>query len=137
VATPDDFLNLAIKLLDSAGCDAEYRVVIDRAYYGSFHWASEFEERLPERSQITIKDVGSHEALIRRLECPHPKLDYGLQIISKDIGAQLRMLKPERELASYNLKETVRIDQAEGAVLKARDIRSECSNGLAKISKNK
>lgn len=131
MAEPEDFLAQAIKLLASAGNDSDYRVVIDRAYYGAFHAARQFEEQLPHRSQA--ESAGSHEALFQRLERPAGQLDYGLKVISKDIAAQLRMLKPLRELASYELGETVRIDQAEEAVRAAKDIMAECVQGRKKL----
>lgn len=131
MAEPEDLLAQAIKLLAAAGDDLDYRVVIDRAYYGAYHAARQFEEQLPYRSQAG--HPSSHEALFQRLERPDGKLDYGLKIISKDIAAQLRMLKPLREIASYELGETVRVDQAEEAVRAAKDILAECIQGRKKI----
>ena len=43
MATPEDLLAQAVKLLASAGGDLDYRVVIDRAYYGAYHAALQFE----------------------------------------------------------------------------------------------
>lgn len=130
---PKDLLDHAIKLLASASNDLDYRVVIDRAYYGAYHAALQFEEQLPCRSQADPRNAGSHEALFQRLERPDAQLDYGLKMISKDIAAQLRMLKPLRELASYELGERVRIDQAEEAVRAANDILAECGQGRKKL----
>ena len=118
---PKDLLAHAIRLLGSAKDDLDYRVIIDRAYYGAYHAAGQFEERLPIRSTAVVQKAGSHEALLHRLERPHEQLDYALKVISKDIGAQLRMLKPLRELASYDLGEGIRIDQAEEAIRTATD----------------
>lgn len=128
---PEDLLAQAIRLLASAGNDLDYRVVIERAYYGAYHAARQFEEQLPYRSQA--QSAGSHEALFQRLERPDGQLDYGLKVISKDIAAQMRMLKPLRELATYELGETVRIDQAEEAVRAAKDILAECVQGRKKL----
>ena len=128
---PEDLLAQAIRLLASAGNDLDYRVVIERAYYGAYHAARQFEEQLPYRSQA--QSAGSHEALFQRLERPDGRLDYGLGVISKDVAAQMRMLKPLRELATYELGETVRIDQAEGAILTAKDIMAECVKGRKKL----
>jgi len=133
VAEPEDLLAHAIKLLASAGNDLDYRVVIDRAYYGAYHAARQFEEQLPYRSQAVPQSAGSHEALFQRLERPDGQLDYGLKVISKDIAAQMRMLRPLRELATYELGEGVRIDQAEEAVLAAKDILAECTRGQRKL----
>ena len=133
MASPEDFLAQAIKLLGLATCDADYRVVIDRAYYGAYHASAQFEERLPVRSKADPKNVGSHEALIQRLERPNEQLNYGLRVISQDVGAQLRMLKPLREIASYDLKETIHVGQAEGAIRSARDIFEECKRGNLKV----
>ena len=94
MAEPEDLLAQAIKLLAAAGSDLDYRVVIDRAYYAAYHAARQFEEQLPYRSQAVHQS--SHEALFQRLERPDGHLDYGLKVISKDIAAQLRMLKPLR-----------------------------------------
>ena len=134
MAHPEDFLAQAIKLLRSATNDADYRTVITQAYYGAYHAARLFEENLSQRSEVDTSKVGSHEGLFLRLERPHPKLDYGLKIISKDIAAQLRMLKPLREIASYELDETVRVDQAEEAIGGAKDVIEECAKGRRKIS---
>lgn len=136
MARPEDFLNQAIKLLESAESDVDYRNVIDRAYYGAFHAAREFEEKLPHRSAAATGKVGSHEALFQCLERPNGKLDYGLSVISKDVGAQMRMLKPLRELASYELKETIRVDQAEAAIEGAKEVLAECKKGLTKLARH-
>lgn len=133
MAEPEDFLAQAIKLLASAGNDLDYRVVIDRAYYGAYHAVRQFEEQLPFRSQTVPQKAGAHEALFQCLERPHGQLDYGLKVISKDIAAQMRMLKPLRELASYELGENIRVDQAEEAIRAAKDILAECLNGRKKI----
>lgn len=134
MAEPEDFLAQAIKLLASAGSDIDYRAVIDRAYYGAFHAARQFEEKLPYRSQaVQAEKAGSHEWLFRRLERPDGRLDYGLQVISKDVATQMRMLKPLRELASYELGETIRVDQAEEAIKAAKDILAECVKGRKKL----
>jgi len=134
VAEPEDFLAQAVKLLASAGADPDYRVVIDRAYYGAFHAARQFEEQLPYRSQAAKAErAGSHEWLFQRLERPDRQLDYLLGVISREIAAQLRMLKPLRELATYELGETVRVDQAEEAVRAAKDIMAECARGREKL----
>lgn len=133
MAEPEDLLAQAKKLLASAGNDLDYRVVIDRAYYGAYHAVRQFEEQLPYRSQAVPQNAGSHEALLQRLERPDGQLDYGLKVISKDIAAQMRMLKPLRELASYELGQSVRIDQAEEAVRAATDILAECVQGRKKL----
>jgi uncharacterized protein (UPF0332 family) len=133
VVEPADLLAQAVKLLVSARDDLEYRVVIDRAYYGAYHAALQFEERLPHRSRVATQNTGSHEVLIQRLERPDSQLDNGLKQISKYVAAQMRMLKPLRELASYKLEETVRVDQAEEAVRAAKDILDECALGRKKI----
>ena len=134
MATPDDFLAQAVKLLKSAANDADYRTVITQAYYGGYHSARLFEEQLPQQSTIDTSKMGSHEGLIQRLECPNPKLDYGLRIISQDIGNQLRQLKALREIASYELEDSVDVNQAEAAIEGAKEIMSECTKGNRKIS---
>ncbi|TMG75113.1 MAG: HEPN domain-containing protein [Betaproteobacteria bacterium] len=134
MATPADLLAHAKELLKSAGKDLEYRLVIERAYYAAFHAAQEFEEALPRRSQVSTDKTGSHDGLFQRLECPDAKLDYGLRIISQDIGAQMRLLKPLRELASYELHETIRVDQAEAAIAGAEEVMAECGKARKKIT---
>jgi uncharacterized protein (UPF0332 family) len=133
VVEPEDLLAQAIKLLASASNELDYRNVIERAYYSAYHAARQFEEQLPHRSQAVPQNAGSHEALFQRLERSDGQLDYGLKVISKDIAAQLRMLRPLRELASYELGERVRIDQAEEAVRAAKDIMAECAQGRKKL----
>jgi hypothetical protein len=134
VATPEDLLAYAVEKLGSAKGDIDYRVAIEKAYYGAYHAALQFEEALPYRSQLSTEKTGSHDGLIRRLEVPNPKLDYGLRIISQDIGAQMRQLKPLREIATYELGATVRVDQVELTIAGAKDIISECAKGRQKIA---
>lgn len=131
---PEDLLAYAVKLLRSAGNQLEYKVVIEQAYYGAYHAARQFEEALPHRSQANTDKSGSHEALFQRLERPNSKLDYGLKVLSQDVGAQMRMLKPLRELATYELDQTLRVDQAEQAIEGAKDVIAECAKGRKKIS---
>ena len=133
MVAPHDLLVQAIELQKAAKKDLDYRNVIERAYYGAYHAALEFEEKLPHRSQAAPRNVGTHESLFQRLERPDPKLEYVLQVISKDIAAQMRMLKPLRELATYELKETIRIDQAEEAIMITKDILAECAKGHRRI----
>ena len=130
---PEDLLAYAVKLLTSAAADLDYRNVIERAYYGAYHAALQFEEQLPYRSSASPQKAGTHEALIQRLERPDGRLDYGLRVISQDVGAQMRMLKPVREIASYELQVTVRVDQAEEAIRSAKDIIDECAKGRIKL----
>lgn len=133
MAAPEDFFSQAIKQLASAAGDLDYRLVIGRAYYAAYHAANQFEERLPRRSQVIVQNAGAHENLLQRLERPDGRLDYGLKVISKDIAAQLRMLKPLRELADYELKETIRVDQAEEAIRTAKDVLAECNKARPKL----
>ena len=134
---PQDLLDFAQKLLKTAGTHVEYRAVIEQAYYGAYHAAEQFEEALPQRSTVTTNKMGSHEALLLRLEVPNPQLDYGLRIISQDIGAQLRMLKPLRELATYELKEPLNVNQAELMIAGAKDVISECTKAKSKFAAKK
>jgi uncharacterized protein (UPF0332 family) len=131
VAEPSDLLAQAQKFFASATGDLDYRVVIERAYYGAYHAARQFEELLPHRSPAVHQS--SHESLLQALERPNRQLDYTLSVICKDVGAQLRMLKPLRELASYELHEAIRVDQAEEAIRAATDIINECAKGFRKI----
>lgn len=134
MAKPEDLLAYAVNTLKSASGDLDYRVVIERAYYGAYHAARQFEEALPHRSLANTDKTGSHDGLFRRLETPNPKLDYGLRIISQDIGAQMRQLKPLRELANYELTTTIRIDHAELAILGAKEVIAECAKGQKKLT---
>jgi hypothetical protein len=45
------------------------------------------------------------------------------------------MLKPLRELASYELQQTVRVDQAEEAIGAARETCAEVSKAMLKIQR--
>lgn len=122
---PEDFLKQAVEFLASANDEIGYRLIIVQAYYSAYHAALRFETSLSPRSQAATHNFGVHEALIQRLERPNNELEYIVKISSKDIGAQLRILKPLREIASYELGESIRIDQAEAAVGAAKDIFSE------------
>lgn len=133
MATAEDFLAFAVQTLKSASGEHEYRVVIEQAYYGAYHAARQFEEALPHRSLANTDKTGSHDGLFRRLEIPNPNLDYGLKVISQDVGAQMRQLKPLRELANYELTSTIHVGQAELAVLIAREVMAECVKGQKKL----
>ena len=130
---PKDLLDQAIALLASARNEVDYRNVIERAYYSAYHATSGFEEGLPFRSKAQPPKGGTHEALLQRLERPDAQLDYGLQTTSKYVGARLRMFKAIRELATYELNESVGIHQAEEAILTAKDILDECTQGRKKL----
>lgn len=132
VVKPEELLAQAKKLLASADNELDYRNVIERAYYSAYHAACAFEERLPCRSRVQSK-TGTHDALLQRFECPDAQLNYGLQTTSKYVGARLRMFKALRELATYELNETVGVHQAEEAILYAEDILDECNQGQRKI----
>lgn len=130
MADPKDLLDHAIKLLESSHGDIEYRNVIQQAYYSAYHAAAWFEEHLPVRSSLHRGEKsGSHDALLQRLERPAQELAYGLQTTSKYVATQMRIFKALRELATYDLKETIRIDQAEESIQMAKDIAEECSRG--------
>ena len=132
MVAPQELLAHAEKLLQSAENHLDYRTVIERAYYSAYHAALRLEESLPLRSAAQT-NTGSHDALLQRLERPHKELAYALRIISQDVGAQLRIFKALRELATYELEEAVSVDQAEEAILAAKDILRECSKGHAKM----
>jgi uncharacterized protein (UPF0332 family) len=133
VVTPEDLLAHAQKLLASASSEPDYRNVVERAYYSAYHAAAWLEEHLPYRSKVQPQRAGVHEALLQRLERPDERLDYGLKISSKSIGAELRMFKTLRELATYELTETIGIDKAEEAILKAKDILDDCNRSKPKL----
>ena len=130
MADPKDLLNHAIKLLKSSNSDVEYRNVIQQAYYSAYHAAAWFEEHLPARSSPHRgAKTGSHDAMLQRLERPDQELAYGLQTTSKYVATQMRIFKALRELATYDLKVPIRIDQAEVSIKMAKDIVEECSRG--------
>ncbi|MBX9905931.1 MAG: hypothetical protein K2Y31_16395 [Burkholderiales bacterium] len=131
--TPEDFLAQAVKQLASASTDPDYRTVITNAYYGAYHSVVKLEERFPHRSLAVVKNAGSHEALLVRLERPNPNLDYGLRVLSSELAGQMRIVKALRELASYEPDQDVRVDQAEQAILIAKDILVECARAHKKI----
>ncbi len=133
-STPDEFLAQAIKLFRSASSDPDYRSVVIAAYYGAYHSVVHFEERLPCRSQANVEKTGSHEALLLRLERPHPDLDYYLKTVSKELAGMMRQIKPLRELASYDTKSDMRVDQAESVIQMSKDIMAECKKAIQKIS---
>jgi hypothetical protein len=111
--------------------------VVAQAYYGAYHAAVQFEESLPHRSPTTTGNTGSHDALIRCLERPNSKLEYALRIISQELGAQMRMLKPLRELATYQQTEQVGVHEAELTIKAARDVLDECAKARRKIQGTK
>ena len=131
---PKELLAQATKLLRTASSEVDYRLIIERAYYSAYHTASLAEETLPIRSKAQPQKVGVHEALLQRLERPAEHLDFGLRTTSKYVGAQLRVFKAMRELATYELKESIGIHQAEAAILKAEDILAECARILQKTN---
>ena len=132
MVTPEELFANAEELLKNAKSELDYRNSVEKAYYAAYHAALRFEEALPVRSSVVAKG-GSHEQLIQSLERPSAKLDYGLRVISQELGAQLRMLKPLREHASYEIGLTLRVDHAEAAIRGARDVLAEARKGMGKI----
>ena len=126
MAKPEDLLAEAHRALGAATGDAGYRSVIGSAYYAAYHAAAIFEENLSARSNATVQKAGSHEALLVRLERPHRDLAYGPATTSKEIGGMLRQMKAVRELAAYELTETIRVDQAEATIRNAEEVIKEC-----------
>jgi hypothetical protein len=133
VATPEAQLAHAVELLKAASDELQYRDVIHNAYYGAYHAVGEFEEKLPHRSNANTENTGSHDALFQRLERPNPKLDYGLRIVSQELGTQMRLLKPLRELADYRQKDRVGVNEAEAAIAGAKDVIAECMKARRKL----
>lgn len=133
MVTPEELLAKAESLLKTAKSELDYRGAVESAYYAAYHAALAFEEALPHRSSATPARGGAHEVLIYRLERPSHQLEYGLRIISLELGAQLRILKPLREHATYILDESVRVDHAEAAIRGAKDLLPEATKGMKKI----
>lgn len=131
VLDPKSLLPYAKKLLESAKSEADYRLVVEKAYYSAYHLSTIFEERLPERS--VASGMGSHDSLLNRLERPAPNLVTSLRNTSKFIGKELRAFKVLREIATYKLEKNVSIRDAETAILTAEDIVDECERGLKEI----
>ena len=128
-----DLFAHALKLREAACDDLGYRTVIERAYYSAYHSAVAFEERLPVRSNAQAQ-TGSHDLLLQRLERPNTALDYGLKTISQYIAVQMRMFKGKRELATYQLDQSIYADDADTAIKMAKDILEECALGQKKIA---
>jgi uncharacterized protein (UPF0332 family) len=137
VVTAAELFASAEQQLKEASTELEYRAVVERAYYAAYHAAASFEEKLPARSAAATGrgTTGSHDALIQRLERPSPTLDYGLSVISKEVGATLRMLKPHREHAAYDLEDPIRVDHAEATVRGAREVLAEVKRAMSKLVK--
>lgn len=107
---------------------------LEHAYYSAYHAANELEKSFPARSAYVRANVGDHESLFLLLEHPNAGLDYELRIISLDIGAQLRMLRPFRKLATYEIANDVTITGVEEAMAAAKDIVAECGKGKRKVA---
>ena len=135
MVTPDELFAAAEKFAAEANDEADYRVAIERAYYAAYHAANELEKSFPARSTCKRQGVGVHETLFLVLESPAPTLDYGLSIISQDIGAQLRMLRPFRVLATYRIQDSVTITDVEETMAGARDVVDECRKARSKLAR--
>lgn len=134
MVTPGQLLAEAQKLLVSATGELDYRRVIEGAYYAAYHAADQFEKSLPVHSSHRRSGVGDHESLFLLLERPDPNLNYAVAVISRDVAIQLRILRPFRKLATYDIDKSVAIADVEQALAAAEDVVKECAEGRRRVT---
>lgn len=115
----EDILNAGWKILGVSNCEADYRSVVGRAYYSTYHFACEFHKKLNAPGREPPDDVyGVHERLIYRLNNPTTN-DENQKELSKQLGSWLKINKTSRVMADYNLHAIVTKVGAELAIQNA------------------
>jgi uncharacterized protein (UPF0332 family) len=126
-ATDIDFLALAKAKITEAKSEPEFRCIVNRAYYGAYHYAINIHNLLPAYGTIPPYPAGTHEKLIYQLE--HPSFSkqsseqkYNLSI---SVGYILRGLKRIRSDADYDLSSSIGENEANNAIAQSESIFSK------------
>lgn len=115
-ATPEQFLNSAISLLDAAdGSEICFRNSASRAYYAAFHCCYSERSRCPNLNDADI--WGSHDKLYKRFENLPNTVD---TVPLKQMAYMAKMMKSVRHKADYRLHEDFDRSDAAQQVTDAR-----------------
>lgn len=117
----DAILKLAADNIEAADCEVKFRSVIGRAYYASFHKATEFHCGLKDQGMLPAEKVGKHRQLSYALENPTVS-DPAVRRRSIQVGYLCRDLHTKRVDADYNIGMDIKKRVAEQAVEQAKDI---------------
>lgn len=97
---PEDLLDKA-KMLAAGDTEMDWRLAINRAYYGAYHMALAIKDQLPQTPQVTRKG-GKHEQLLQCFEVAKGKVFAGKDQALK-IHRKLKEGRDERRIADYDL----------------------------------
>ncbi|WP_312488274.1 hypothetical protein [Massilia timonae] len=114
---PGSLLEAAKKIQGSASSESDFRAVVNRAYYASYHRCRTYYAALPHLS--TLRGNGVHEQLINNLKFPAEKLSSNCQKRNEALAKYLRDLCMARAHADYDLDEVFDLKKMQDAVLTA------------------
>ena len=112
-----EYIDLGYDLLDSTRMDLEeayYRASISRAYYGVF-CLSRDKAGLKTYKPTSKADLGVHQKVIKQYKASADQKE-------KSIGLALDRLRRMRNKADYDGDQSVKIGEAERAVITAREV---------------
>lgn len=114
-----------VALSGGSQSEAQLRMVINRAYYATFHELREHVRVLPnEGASLDDSKIG-HREVFHRLKSwkhPDPDLRKNLAYAAGLVSMQLIRLIEMRERADYDLSATVNPDDAEKQMLRRADV---------------
>lgn len=114
-STPGELLGCAQAIAADASTEASFRSAISRAYYASFHAATDFHNALPKPGS-NAGASGAHEILIKQLYYPGVDAADPNYAKSKTFGKLLNQLKIFRVVADYKLDQLVEKHQMDTAL---------------------
>ncbi len=122
-----EFLALAKAKIAEAKSEPEFRCIVNRAYYGAYHYSINIHNLLPSSGMLPTKPAGMHETLIHQLTHPtfskqSSEQEYNLSI---SIGYILRGLKQIRSKADYDLSSSIGKNEASNAIAQSESIFSK------------
>lgn len=107
-STPKELIDCAAAMVPLAQDEPMYRAVCNRAYYGAYHSAKAFHDKLPAPGTVGGAK-GRHEQLIAQLGSPMISKQNKKYYVSQALGKSLRILADVRVRADYTI--TNMIDQ--------------------------
>ncbi len=124
---PKDLLALAREQAKGR-TEAHRRSAVSRAYYASFHAASNWHARLPFQGDPGIAR-GEHERLIQQLMHPDRSCDAVQRKLSKWLAIQMGALRPLRIDADYRLEGETRFERAVHACAISSEVLDQVAEG--------
>ncbi|MER2529730.1 MAG: hypothetical protein ABTR07_17540 [Candidatus Competibacter denitrificans] len=119
--TPEDLLAKA-KMLAASDTEMDWRLAVNRAYYGAYHMALAIKDQLPQTPQVTRKG-GKHEQLLQSFEVAKGKIFAGKEQ-ALQIHRKLKQGRDDRRIADYDLAASPTPQDAMNAIRNTEQIQA-------------